>query len=183
MFFFLLSDKLQHENLVGSLNEANAKLQSKVTQLEEANQGMIRKFESLELKSHEELDSLREELKEARDVSKSLSGVHSSGEHGKKDETTVQNRPSVQLQTELLEAQKQVKQKDEVIKILQDQLNAFVSNEADNSIDQLKTKSQSTEAHSFHASDWMQSYDDDGNVYFYNIRTQESSWDPPPGFS
>ena len=184
--FFLLSDKLQQESIVGSLNETNAKLQSKVTQLEEANQGMRRKFESLELKSHEELDSLRGELKEARvqmDVLKSVSGVHNSGEHGTKDEATVQNRPYVQLQSEILEAQKQIKQKDEVIKILQDQLNVFVSNEADNSLNDLKTKSQSTEAHSLHASDWMQSYDDDGNVYFYNTRTQESSWDPPPGFS
>merc|ERR1711991_907212 len=113
-------DKLQQESIVGSLNETNAKLQSKVTQLEEANQGMRRKFESLELKSHEELDSLRGELKEARvqmDVLKSVSGVHNSGEHGTKDEATVQNRPYVQLQSEILEAQKQIKQKDEVIKI------------------------------------------------------------------
>merc|ERR1711907_42432 len=87
-------------------------------------------------------------------------------------------------QKELLDALAQIKQKDEVIKVLQDQINELASSEAEISLDQIKAKPQeSTEAHSSHGHEWVQSYDDNGNVYFYNTRTQESSWDPPPGFN
>ena len=114
----------------------------------------------------------------AKVVSQESASVNGSEQDALKYEQKLE-----EMRKELFDSQTEAKQKDDVIKILQDQLNALASSEADNSLDQLKTKSQSTEAHSLHECEWMQSYDEHGNVYFYNTRTQESSWDPPPGFS
>ena len=114
----------------------------------------------------------------AKVVSQESASVNGSEQDALKYEQKLE-----EMRKELFDSQTEAKQKDDVIKILQDQLNALASSEADNSLDQLKTKSQSTEAHSLHEGEWMQSYDEHGNVYFYNTRTQESSWDPPPGFS
>ena len=173
----ILLDKNNFEESSASLKESNAQLLVKVNQLEDSNKAL----NSSQQKSQEEIDLMRKELETLRSKVAVLGSIspRQSEKSGSEDKHETEKE-----QTELLAAIAQIQQKDEVIKILQEQLSAL-ANEAENSLDEMKpkTETQSTGALPSHENEWVQNYDNHGNVYFYNTRTQESSWDPPPGFN
>ena len=120
--------------MTGSLTDTNAQLLIKISQLEEDNRAMSMDLKSMELKSCEDLDSLRVEiaalngkLKAANTRIEDLQYI--SRERDVRTNEANQERNAnetlIMAQNELSEAQRQLKQKEEVIKMLQDQLNVI----------------------------------------------------------
>ena len=79
-------------------------------------------------------------------------------------------------------------QKDSVIKILQDQISKLAQNmAADANADKKTKKSAAASSSSSAASsvqgttsvDWIEALDENGNKYWYNVSTGQTSWDNP----
>ena len=84
------------------------------------------------------------------------------------------------LEKRLREAEAALVQKESVIKIMQDQL-VMMANESMQGLDDA-IKSKQIELRPG-TGPWSQLEDADGNSYFYNKETGESTWDPPPGYA
>jgi len=78
-------------------------------------------------------------------------------------------------------------QKDSVIKILQDQISKLAQNMAADANADKKTKKAAASSSSSAASsvqgttsvDWIEALDENGNKYWYNVSTGQTSWDNP----
>ena len=83
-----------------------------------------------------------------------------------------------QLISKLKEMESIVSQKESVIKIMQDQL-VKMADESMEGLDNAMGLNRVSESDNT----WQECQDEHGNLYYYNSKTNESSWDPPPGYT